>query len=340
MSNKIIRSICYFTKNPDGKLVEELERIKFLFIEKGFEVQTLRICVNGFKFKDIEEKISDKEMLLSAGSTSYQESSEQLEDFFEISNLSFNLDLTDMTIDEKYVDLLFNIIRNKPEQTFNFAYVFNNAPSSPYFPSANYNQDGFSIGLQPTDLSADCVSLDEWFARMSEVWKEITSLVKDEKDFLGIDSSVAPLFEVESSLINFVQRLGMSFNESILTDSYLRITKFIKEKNPKPIGLCGLMLPCLEDFELANEYEQGNFSVERNLFLSLHSGLGIDTYPIGIDESPVKAINILKTVQGLSNKYKKPLSIRFVSDGKATIGEKTDFKNQYLKDVVVRCLSL
>ncbi|MFA6161280.1 MAG: DUF711 family protein [Patescibacteria group bacterium] len=339
MNYKIIRSICYFTKNPDDRIVEELERIKFLFIEKGFEVQTLRICVNGFKFKDIAEKITDKEILLGAGSMSFQEVSEQLDDFFQIPNLSFNLDLSDAVISSEHVDLLFKIIRNKPEQTFNFAYVFNNAHSSPYFPSANYNQDGFSIGLQPTNLSASCTSLDEWFAQMSETWEEVCSALKEEKDFLGIDSSIAPLFEVESSLINFVQRLGMSFNESILTDSYLRITKFIKENNPKLIGLCGLMLPCLEDFELADEYEQGNFSVERNLFLSLHSGLGIDTYPIAVDESLIKVLNVLKTVQGLSNKYKKPLSVRFVSDGKAKIGEKTDFKNQYLKDVVVRRLS-
>lgn len=44
----------------------------------------------------------------------------------------------------------------------------------------------------------------------------------------------------------------------------------------------------------------------------------------------------MKLVQGLSNKYQKPLSIRFVSDGKAKIGDKTDFKNKYLKDVHIR----
>lgn len=98
------------------------------------------------------------------------------------------------------------------------------------------------------------------------------------------------------------------------------------------------MFPCLEDFELADEFEKGNFTVERNIYLSLHSGLGIDTYPIGIDESPQRVLEILKLIQGLSNKYNKPLSTRFVSDGKAKIGQKTDFQNQYLKDVVVRKL--
>jgi len=118
----------------------------------------------------------------------------------------------------------------------------------------------------------------------------------------------------------------------------MKITTFIKKKNPNPVGLCGLMFPCLEDFELADEYEKGNFSVERNIFLSLHSGLGIDTYPIGIDEDVKKVTNILKTVQGLSNKYKKPLSVRFISDGNSKIGEKTNFKNEYLKDVILKKL--
>ena len=39
---------------------------------------------------------------------------------------------------------------------------------------------------------------------------------------------------------------------------------------------------CDECIELCNdiiaeEYEKGNFSIERNVYLSLHSGLGIDT---------------------------------------------------------------
>ena len=48
--------------------------------------------------------------------------------------------------------------------------------------------------------------------------------------------------------------------------------------------------------------------------------------------------NILEIVQSLSNKYNKPLSIRFVSDGKSKIGEKTSFNNKYLKDVIIRKL--
>ena len=77
---------------------------------------------------------------------------------------------------------------------------------------------------------------------------------------------------------------------------------------------------------------------QRNLFLSLQSGLGVDTYPIGVDESPRRVLEILTVLQRLSQRYDKPLSARFVSDGRARIGERSDFGNQYLKDVVIRPL--
>ena len=99
-----------------------------------------------------------------------------------------------------------------------------------------------------------------------------------------------------------------------------------------------MMLPCLEDFEQADEYEAGKFTIERNIFLSMHSGLGIDTYPIDIDEKPERVLEILKLIQSLFNKHNKPLSARFVSDGKAKIGEQTDYQNQYLKYCVIRPL--
>jgi hypothetical protein len=252
--------------------------------------------------------------------------------------LAFNLDLTNEEIGSKHTNLLFKIISENPAKTFNFTYTFNNAASSPYFPSAKYQQNGFAIGLQPTDLAKNCSSLEQWLDAMKQCWNEIVELFANDPEFLGIDSSIAPIGGGDSSFIHFVKRLGVTFEQSATTRFYTAITRYIKEQNPKPVGLCGLMLPCLEDEELAAEYDNGHFSIERNIFLSLHSGLGIDTYPIGIDEKPERVTEILGLVQSLSNKYGKSLSARFVSDGKAKIGDKTDFQNQYLADCTVRAL--
>jgi len=92
-------------------------------------------------------------------------------------------------------------------------------------------------------------------------------LLKDNPEYLGIDSSIVPIFDGKGSFINFLNKLNIDFNNSTTTDLYLKITDFIKKEDPKPIGLCGLMFPCLEDFELAKEYEKGNLSIERNIFI-------------------------------------------------------------------------
>lgn len=337
--NKIIRSLCYFTSKPTRETIAELERLGTLLIEKGFEIQTKRVCSPEVeKIISLDSEFASDAYIFGVGSVSKNQLDHLLKALLSTKDTSFNLDLSDREISVTDAAVLFTIIEANPSKTFNFSYVFNNSPSSPFFPSGSYAEDGFSVGLQPTDLSENCRTLTEWFEGLKQAWLEIDSIFKNHPEFLGIDSSVAPLFAGKGSLVNFVKRLGYEFPHSVTTDLYLSITAFLKKEPPKPIGLCGIMFPCLEDFELADEYEKGNFTVERNIYLALHSGLGIDTYPIGVDEEPQRVLEILKLVQGLSNKYRKPLSIRFVSDGRTKIGGKTSFGNQYLKDVVVEKL--
>ncbi|MEK7495518.1 MAG: DUF711 family protein [Patescibacteria group bacterium] len=338
-NNKIIRSICFFSKSPDEKSLSKLDALKSLFESKQFQVQTKRlVCPDLKKTLILDKQFSQKDCYLSAGSLSFEIIKNNFDKLLSSNNIAFNLDLTNFEINTDHVELLFNIINKYPAKTFNFTFVFNNPSSSPFFPSANFEKDGFSVGLQPTDLAEGCNNLDEWLNKMKETWLEINELLADNQEFLGIDSSVAPLNNGKSSFVNFVKKLTGDFSRSAMSDIYIQTTKFIKKENPKPIGLCGLMFPALEDFELSDEYEKGNFTIERNIYLSLHSGLGIDTYPIGIDEKPDNILNVLKLVQGLSNKYKKPLSARFVSDGKSKIGQKSDFKNKFLNDVIIRPL--
>ncbi|MBP9798286.1 DUF711 family protein [Candidatus Woesebacteria bacterium] len=337
-SNKYIRSICYFSDNPTAELKDKLDQLSKKLEDKKYVVQTKRICTSGIGAKELDGIFNDPSLYLSLGSLSLNEAQNRLDGVLNTPNTLFNIDLTHEKIEQEHVGILFDIIKSNASKTFNFTYVFNNAPSSPFMPSASYERNGFSIGLQATDLADGCSSISEWLDASKSAWEEITEMFQNDPDFLGIDSSVAPLFEGKSSFINFLRRLGFDFPQSTTTAIYTEITKYLKEQNPKPVGLCGLMFPCLEDFELAEEYEKGEFSLERNIYLSLHSGLGIDTYPIGIDENPMRVVGILTLLQNLSNKYKKPLSCRFVSDGKAKIGDNTDFQNQYLKDVVVRGL--
>jgi hypothetical protein len=337
MPNKIIRSICLFTEASGKSDEQTLKDISTLLARAAYQVQTLRIVTKEKNIRQLDSLWHDKNIFTGVGTLDRKESFAQLDDFLDAGNLSFNLEILDHVTSED-VGLLFEIIKSKPEKTFNFSYTFNNAVSSPFFPAAHFQQTGFSIGLQPTDLAEGCGSLHTWLFRMKESWEEIVALMARDEHFLGIDSSVAPMYEADGSLIHLMKRIHGTFCRSVTSESYVNISRFIKAENPKPVGLNGLMFPCLEDFELADEYENGEFSIERNIFLSLHSGLGIDTYPIGIDEDPGRIRQILNLLLALAQKYNKPLSARFVSDGKTRIGKRSDFRNIYLKDVVIRAL--
>ncbi len=335
---KIIRSLCLFTHQPSEQSIARVKMLAQRLDEGGFTVQTQRLCSPDVdSIFDIDGR-ADGTTFLSVGRLGWEQSIEILDRFCSARNVAFNLDLSNEAISAAHVSLLTDIIRKNAAKTFSFTYTFNNALSSPYFPSATYERNGFAVGLQPTDLSIGVRTIEEWLSRMQTAWHEIDAIMESEEDYLGVDTSIAPLFDGRSSLINFVSRLGLDFSRVVTSDFFLRIADFLNERGSRRVGLCGLMFACLEDFELAAEYEKGNFSVERCLFLSLQSGLGIDAYPVGVDEDPERIADVLRLTQGLSNKHRKPLSARFISDGMARIGDQTALANPYLKDVIVRPL--
>ncbi|MFC1877154.1 DUF711 family protein [Thermodesulfobacteriota bacterium] len=335
---KIIRSLCWFAETPEiTGILDRLNEIEDELIEHGYLIQTKRVCFSKARIDELHRWQNADSLYLSVGMLDFESLTEQLADFLHAGNVSLNLDLTG-GVSANHVDVLLQIIRDAPAKTFNFAYTFHNRPSSPFFPSATFEHPGFAIGLQPTDLSEGYTDLTGWLSAMEAVWLEICDNLDGNEHFLGIDASIAPLFRGDSSLVHFVKTIHGNFSKAVTTDFFIKITAFLSSHNPKPVGLCGLMLPCLEDFELAEEYEAGRFSIERNAFLALHSGLGVDTYPIGIDENPERILQVLCLLQKLSAKYEKPLSARFVSDGKTKIGAISDFQNPYLKDVMIRPL--
>ncbi len=333
--NKIIRSICVFSDKPSDTDTAKLKAVEDKLTAKGYQIQTKRLCTKYSPIAEIESTVPRSVGYISIGKVSLAQLSEQLDDFLKSDRVTFNFDLTDEHIADSHIDFLFDVIAKRAEHTFNFSYSFNAPSSSPFFTTTNYARNGFSLGLQSADLSEGCESLDEWFKNMSEVWGELMQIFEEDPEFLGIDSSIAPLFD-SGSYVAFMKKLHTSFSSSVISDSYTQASNFIKTQNPKPVGLNGLMFPALEDSELAKEYENGNFSIERNIFLSLHSGLGVDTYPIGVDESPERIKNVLKLTQSLSNKYSKPLSVRFVSDGVAKIGDLTKFEKCYNSSIIDR----
>ncbi|MEV0967262.1 DUF711 family protein [Microtetraspora glauca] len=331
----IVRSICVFTRTPDPRALTLLREVEERLAGGGFTVQTKRVVSPG-PMARLADLVGSTDVYPSVGSISLGDAVAQFDVFRQVEKMCCHLDLTDRPPTEEDVAFLTRLIAEAPEKTFYFAYAFSNATSSPYFPASSFERPGFSVGLQPTDLAAGCETLEEWLDRMLAAWNAVVALLDDVPGFLGVDSSVAPLGPGPGSFVGFVRRFHPDFSRSLISDVYVRVSGFIKEHNPRPVGLCGLMFPCLEDFELADEYAKGNFDLATNIYLSLHCGLGIDTYPIGVDEDPRAVLDVLMLMRALAGRYGKPLSARFVSDGLARIGERTNFRNEFLHDVVVR----
>ena len=332
---RIVRSLCWFAPNVSAWEPERLDRAEACLIAAGWAVQTKRLVL-----RDIPDRLdlrADDEVppVVGVGPVPRRTLWRRWDDLMAAGNVTFALDITD-DLSIRDVDWLVRLIREAPALTFNFGYVVNNRPGSPLFPCAQYSDEGIAVALQSTSLAAGAADPGEWFASLVPAWDELIDVLDAGFPLLGIDSSVAPMFDGASSLIHHVKRWRGSFEQSVTTDLYLQITDFMRSANPRPAGLCGLMLPCLEDFELAEEYEAGQFDIERNLYVSMHCGLGIDTYPIGIDETSERILSVLQLVRGLGLRYGKPLVIRFVSDGVAAVGEPTNFQNPYLRDVTVR----
>jgi hypothetical protein len=339
---KIIRSICHFSDQLDLDAVQLKQKSICKKLETaGFEVQTQRLCLQNQTVDSVIKALdaqASKIAFIALGNQNRAAVKAQLPAFIETDyNISFNLAL-DSPITAADVEVLFEIIKKKASKTFNFSFSFNNPVGSPYFPASNMGKKGFALGLQSTNLAQGCTSLDAWFSNQKATWASLMEYFEEDLSFLGIDSSIAPLEYNAGSFIQFITQLKGNFERACSSSIFTECSNFIKMENPKPTGLCGLMFPCLEDFVLADLYEAGQFSIERNIFLSLHSGLGIDTYPIGIDESPERILEVLQLLQALSNKYKKPLAARFISDGKTKIGSKSNFQNAFLKDICLRPL--
>ena len=340
MSNKIIRSLCYYTDNPGPHTVARLQALQSLFESRGFALQTLRIaCPDGlFEVAELEAKLQAyPELLLSIGHLEPEAVQTALPSFRRSPKVFFH-----RRIDQGFAPgdwpMLQSLWRKAPLKSFHLAFNACCPASSPFFPSARYEREGFSVGLQSTNLAAEVPNFKAWLQRQQEVWLELADLLAAQPDALGIDSSIAPLGRGAGSLVHWLEQWLGSWEKAVQSSIFMDMTAFIRAQNPWPVGLCGLMLPCLEDFQLAEQYEKGAFSLERNLFLSLHCGLGIDTYPAPLDTPLERLQDLGEQVRRLALKYQKCLSIRLIADGKSQAGQVSDFQNHYLQDAVLQTL--
>lgn len=217
------------------------------------------------------------------------------------------------------------IAKKDPFQCRRFALFAGVNNSTPFYPASKVfnNSMKFSIGLQCANLAVEeaeksnkNVELFEKSLRQrmetefAQLDKIIPSDVKN--SFIGFDTSLAPFPRDEESIANAIEIIsGKPFGSSGTLSICRVLTRVMQENNIQKTGLCGLMLPVVEDNILAKRGIEGNYSLDELLLYSAVCATGLDAVPVSgktsIEDMAARYMDLIT----LANKLQKPLSARF-----------------------------
>ncbi|WP_250123927.1 DUF711 family protein [Chroococcidiopsis sp. CCMEE 29] len=230
---------------------------------------------------------------------------------------------------------------------FRFCAWANCKPGIPFFPvSYHEGEPAFAIGLECSDLVTKAfknsnslqtaeeklkLAFEEELTKVEAIAQQISD--KFGIKYSGIDSSLAPSLDRETSIAFAYEKLGFGKfgHQGTLTISAI-ITRILKSLSIKTCGYSGLMLPVCEDVGLAQRANEQTYNLTNLLLYSAVCGCGLDTVPIPGDVTIEKLEAILLDLATLAIKLDKPLSARLFPIPGKKAGEMTAFKSPYLVD--------
>jgi uncharacterized protein (UPF0210 family) len=228
-----------------------------------------------------------------------------------------------------------------------FAAIFNTRPGSPFYP-ASYHEGptSFAIGTENSDLvgkafsrAQDIESAGVYLRRIfTEEYKKIEEIAlqiseREKIRYGGIDASVATSVNPNESIAYAFETLGLGKFGDVGTLAIAKIvTDVIRGLDIRKCGYCGLMLPVLEDYGLAQRNSEGMFNLNNLLLYSSVCGTGLDTIPLPGDTSEKKLYALLLDIASLSNALNKPLSARLMPVPNKLAGEMTEYRFEYFEN--------
>ena len=240
----------------------------------------------------------------------------------------------------------------RSQGNFSFAAISMVPPGTPFFPAGynSGNEHQFAIGLQSASVIAEALAgkknpadaenairekLGAFATQIEQIGKDVakqTSWIYE-----GIDLSPAPL-KRDSIGAAIEAYTGAWIGSSGTLAAAAMITRAIQSIPATRVGYSGLMLPVLEDSVIARRWSEGSISIDGLLAYSSVCGTGLDTIPLPGRITPEQLIKILGDVASLSVKWKKPLSARLLPIAGKDAGDRTDFDNPRLVNVLLRPL--
>lgn len=221
-----------------------------------------------------------------------------------------------------------------------------NVPAwSPFFPAA-YHDGGeprIAVAMESADLAIAAIGSA---SSLKEARELIVKAVETEAgrieailqqvvdrfnvSFQGIDFSLAPYPDQTKSIGWALEKLGVPgvggqgtlMTAAFLTDALDR-AKFTRT------GFCGLMLPVLEDSQLAQRAADGLLRITDLLTFSAVCGTGLDTIPLAGDITRGELAAILVDVAALALRLNKPLTARLMPLPGKSAGDLVNFEFEY-----------
>jgi uncharacterized protein (UPF0210 family) len=235
---------------------------------------------------------------------------------------------------------------------FNFAALAFVPAGTPFFPAAFNSGDGhqFAIGLQSANVIAEALAStkDPAAAETAIVEKlggfakniEATSqTIADQTkwQYEGIDLSPAPLKRDSiGAAIEAFNGAWLGSSGSLSTAAL--ITRALQSIPVKHAGYSGLMLPVMEDAVIARRWSEGSLTIDTLLSYSAVCGTGLDVIPLPGRVSDAQLVRMIGDVASLSVKWHKPLSARLLPIATKDAGDRTDFDDPKLINVLLRPL--
>lgn len=356
-----------------------LENSKKVFIEKGYEVQTIRISTQNLhellsdnptkqtlqQLKEIDKILVQNNISLAIGELILgNQYDEELAEWTvalvkETSNISFSVPISSESIGIHYKsiktasEICLALSKNSKggEANFRFTASANCPDGIPFFPAAFHKgKNSFAIGLEYPNLITKVFEKSDWENAEANLKNELNNqfqpieilgqtLQTPDWNYDGIDTSPAP--GLDASIGQAIETLtGKPFGSITTLSACSIITKVIKNLDVKSCGYSGLMLPIIEDKVLAKRAMEDNYTVEELLLFSSVSGTGLDVIPVSGDISKETIEGIYIDVASLSIKYfNKALSAMLFPIPEKKEGDIVNFENPYLTSSVIMKLN-
>ena len=216
-----------------------------------------------------------------------------------------------------------------------FAAAANCPPHVPFFPASYYNEDSsnsgdpeFGLALEAADLA---VLAFEGARTPDEARQNLLGLLVEQGTraveacgavgslhgitFTGLDISMAPYPDDARSIARAMEKIsGAPTGAGGTLTAAAFITSILKEARAllPTTGYSGLMLPVLEDQNLADRAAEGLVTIDTLLLLSAVCGLGLDTLPLPGDVSRRQLQMIIVDMATLAVRLDKPLTARLL----------------------------